>query len=314
MGCAALYGGFKGLTVGTVWYRTGITDGGKAMYEMEELVPIVAELSEKYTGYESTSITYEKANQLMEAVIYCIDEYLHGGPCNAGGCGVGGHSLLKEGMSAGNVMTAKEVTAKEAYRLGCQLAEAKVHAMKELYHALIRDFHSYGNIALKDTVNAVPEFLKWYDIRYAPQDTILTLDYPLLKEVGTGIDAVYEFVRCVSIEQRFLNKFPEAYVTQTLCSFSEEYEEMFENLCGILLGDVAGHILLKKQFDGDGIGEYERGRIRALLGMYSEEEAKALVRESVRRFIEEFYGNDGEMWQYLKGECDNIAVRLIHSL
>ena len=51
-----------------------------------------------------------------------------------------------------------------------------------------------------------------------------------------------------------------------------------------------------------------------MLGMYSEDEAKALVRESVRRFIKEFYGNDGEMWQYLKGECDNIAVRLFHSL
>ena len=31
-------------------------------YEMEELVPIVGKLAEKYTGYESTSITYEKAD------------------------------------------------------------------------------------------------------------------------------------------------------------------------------------------------------------------------------------------------------------
>ena len=41
-------------------------------YEMEELVPLVGKLEEKYTGHESTSITYEKAEQLMEAVIYCI--------------------------------------------------------------------------------------------------------------------------------------------------------------------------------------------------------------------------------------------------
>lgn len=43
-------------------------------YEIEELVPIVAELAKKYTGYESTSITYEKAEQLMGAVLYCIQE------------------------------------------------------------------------------------------------------------------------------------------------------------------------------------------------------------------------------------------------
>ena len=38
-------------------------------------MPIVAELADKYTGKESTSITYEKARQLMEAVLYCIHEY-----------------------------------------------------------------------------------------------------------------------------------------------------------------------------------------------------------------------------------------------
>ena len=44
------------------------------LYEMEELVPIVASLSEKYTSKESTSVSYETARQLMEAVMYCINE------------------------------------------------------------------------------------------------------------------------------------------------------------------------------------------------------------------------------------------------
>ena len=38
-------------------------------YEMEELVPIVGKLAEKYTSHESTSITYEKAEQLMGRLI-----------------------------------------------------------------------------------------------------------------------------------------------------------------------------------------------------------------------------------------------------
>ena len=43
-------------------------------YSVEELMPVFEKLAEKYAGYESTSITYEKAEQLMEAVIYCICE------------------------------------------------------------------------------------------------------------------------------------------------------------------------------------------------------------------------------------------------
>ena len=102
----------------------------RMMYEMEELIPIVAELSEQYTGYESTSITYEKANQLMEAVIYCIHEYE---------------------QSGGNALAAEGVPAKEAYKLGYRLVDKKVREMMEMYHVLLRDFCSYGNIVLKDT-------------------------------------------------------------------------------------------------------------------------------------------------------------------
>ena len=43
-------------------------------YEMEELLPIVGKLAGQYTSNESGSVTYETANQLMGAVIYCIRE------------------------------------------------------------------------------------------------------------------------------------------------------------------------------------------------------------------------------------------------
>ena len=41
-------------------------------YKMEELLPVVSELAQKYTGYESTSITYEKAQMLMGAVLNTV--------------------------------------------------------------------------------------------------------------------------------------------------------------------------------------------------------------------------------------------------
>ena len=43
-------------------------------YKMEELIPVVSRLAEKYTAFEDSSVTYEKAEQLMEAVLYCIRE------------------------------------------------------------------------------------------------------------------------------------------------------------------------------------------------------------------------------------------------
>lgn len=42
--------------------------------EQEALFNIVSKLSEQYTSGESTSISYEKTNMLMEVVLYCVRE------------------------------------------------------------------------------------------------------------------------------------------------------------------------------------------------------------------------------------------------
>ena len=44
-------------------------------YQMEELLPLVTALTEKFTSKESSSVTYETAQMLMEAVLFCIQEY-----------------------------------------------------------------------------------------------------------------------------------------------------------------------------------------------------------------------------------------------
>ena len=44
-------------------------------YTMEELLPVVGKLMEKYTSLSSTSVTYETAQQLMGAVLYCLGSY-----------------------------------------------------------------------------------------------------------------------------------------------------------------------------------------------------------------------------------------------
>lgn len=42
--------------------------------KIEAILPLVKELTEKYTGKASTSVTYEVAQQLMGAALYCINE------------------------------------------------------------------------------------------------------------------------------------------------------------------------------------------------------------------------------------------------
>ena len=88
--------------------------------------------------------------------------------------------------------------------------EKKVQDALKLYNRMMLYFSSYGNRCLQDTVGkGMPEFFKWYDYRLNPQDTLLTLDYPILMDLSadTGIDRIYGYLLCISLEQKFLRKF-----------------------------------------------------------------------------------------------------------
>lgn len=76
-------------------------------YTMEELIPVVGKLAEKYTSGESTSITYETAEQLMGAVLYCIQE-------------------LEESGYNSLILNGEMMTAQKAYEIGALYVEEKV--------------------------------------------------------------------------------------------------------------------------------------------------------------------------------------------
>ena len=161
-------------------------------YEMEELIPIVAALADQYTSKESTSISYERASHLMEAVLYCIDQ-------------------CREGRQ---LTDSRGLTAREAYECGYELVMQKVKRTQELYNEMIMDFCAYGNENYRVTVEkAIPGFFRYYNAKFAPQETIITMDYPTIRPIAdeTGINAVAKYVEYISYEQRFLRALPQEY-------------------------------------------------------------------------------------------------------
>lgn len=131
--------------------------------KMEELIPIVADLAKQYAGCDNTSITYENAQRLMHGVIFCLNEY---------------HN------SAANQLCRNDISIMEQYQTGRQLVFEKAKQILEIHNEMSSCFDDYNIICLRDTVQkGIPEFLKWYDAKFFPQDTILTLDYPILEDI-----------------------------------------------------------------------------------------------------------------------------------
>ena len=135
-------------------------------YEMEELFPIVSRLSKKYTHNESTSVTYERAQELLVAVLYCLEECY---------------------QEQGVVPVRKAMSAEEQYQAGVRLLTQKVTEIASIFNVLSERFEDFGVCCLHDTVQkGIPKFLERYDVQFCPQDTILTLDYGLEQVYGGG--------------------------------------------------------------------------------------------------------------------------------
>lgn len=245
---------------------------------MEELLPLVAELTDKFTSKESTSVTYERAAALVEAVLYCIRL---------------GETAGREAFSGQPAKTENDTlqilqksTARQAYQAGCDRLKQLVQAGKEQYKQLMLLFRDYGNENLRDTVTkALPGFYTHYDLRFAPQETIITMDYPTLgqskgiqnaekQNAGTqetGILAVLRYQQEILWEQEFLQAFSEEYVKEVLKSYQADYRNHFFNLCRILLRHVLGCMLLGQR-PGEMDAETAYQRLTELVQTLSREE------------------------------------------
>lgn len=240
-------------------------------YEMEDLIPIVGKLAEKYTSYESTSITYEKAEQLMEAVLYCIHENALGQPGQESAMAV-----LPDNTGA---------SLQQAYEAGAARAREKVKQALALYNEILPGLACYGNRFLQDIfMKELPVFFGRYDVDFAPQNEILTLDYPVLKDISgyRGIDKIYEFIRCVELEQKFLCGLPEGYVADVLGGYGSAGGDMTDNLCEVVLTDM-----MERIWQGENIEEKMKNIIVHLVKKYDEDcaELTEYLMEAVREIL-----------------------------
>lgn len=261
-------------------------------YQMEELLPIVSELAQKYAGYESTSITYEKAQSLMEAVLFCLSEY---------------------NSSAKDSLVQKDISVKEQYNIGAKLLSEKVENIRKIFNEISFQFEDFGVKCLYDTVQkGIQQFLKWYDIKFCPQNTILTLDYPLLIDCSslTGADAVYKYIRAIQMEQIFLGKFDRNYVMLVLEKYNSEYRNMIENICSIVLTNIIGHIAIKKPFNNIDFLYEEYLQLSKIFAGKSIPDIENVVKDLIKKIVSQFYENDMDMLEYLCYETNNIAVRI----
>lgn len=260
-------------------------------YELAELLPIVESLSRKYTRNESTSISYETAQKLMEAVLYCIQEVEH----------------------ASADLPAAVLSAADAYALGYEAVLRKTKLTAERYNAMMERFSSYGNRAYEETIaQGFPAFFRWYDPLFAPQEHILTLDYPLLLplEALCGIDRIAAYLECIEIEQRFLRCFSEEFIRSALFKHHPQWEGLFLNMPYHVLKKLLCLLLLDIHQEKERFSDIDYENLRTKLNGLSKEALKEKLTALFKQFLSQYFPQDTAMEAYLEYAVGDIAAEL----
>jgi len=274
---------------------------------MEELIPIVAELTEKYTSKESTSVSYNTAKQLMNAVIYCMNEI----------------NLVNYELDSGAAkdMAVKDMTeqqdSKLAYRTGYELVVKKVFKTKALFEEIALDFNAYRNRAYYETVmKGMPAFFLYYDPKFNPQNHILTLDYPTIKSVqdSCGIDAIYEYLSYTKLEQELLKAFPEEYITTLLSFYHADYEELFINIGSIVLRNIIVCMILGKNITNHCFEKNDAVILKKYIESSSQEELEIKLCNLVKILVNQVYNHNEQLYEYLKEDVKDISFELINAV
>lgn len=270
-------------------------------YTFDELLPIIKNLSELYTRKESSSITYEMAEQLMEAIIYCIKE---------------NNSNIRNTACNELIKLAEIKNAEAAYQHGYNIVLNKVKKSKDIYEKMIIHFESYGNLNYYDTiVKGLPSFFIHYDAKFNPQNHILTLDYPTLKPLNNlcGVDAVYQYISYIQLEQIFLSAFPYSYIIETLTQFHINYKGLFINICSIVLRNIICHMIVKKSLNDKEIIVEEMEYLNSFINITPKAELELKLIEMIKILIENEYNNNNELFNYLKADIKEFTSELINA-
>lgn len=270
-------------------------------WDMEDLIPVVAVLSDRYTSMDSSSVTYETARMLMGAVVYCLREW-----------------KSQEGDLPAAKTEGVRMDFQPMYQLGYERVLEKVRRAKAVYEELMADFEDYGCQNYGDTIlKGMPEFFANYEPKFCPQDHLLTLDYPVLSVLGNrcGVDRILDYLLGVQMEVGFMKRFNKDRVVNVLRGIQPDYRALYlDNLCAPVLMRavgcaIAGKSVLELELDG---ADYE------MIDAQFRGDEKGVVEEKLRRVIEalaaalpeeEFSG----AVQYFGGVARDYAVRLLNA-
>lgn len=284
--------------------RLGLLDQARLDRIHTQILQILSELIIKYNRGESTSLKTEKAQKLLISVFYALDACL---------------SSFSQPEEAIDCLQCRSL--KEIYADGLEMLEACLAETKKLYQKVMDNklavFVEVYNSTLDEGILA---FLNKYDIVYSAQDTIITVDYPLLFDNRKiqGVFYIKQYLERLSLETSFCRLFAGRDITQLLADYGRAYEidyrEAIINIFEIVLTNSIFSVLLEGNSGNILISDSQFNLLAEKLKGLDRNICSAILSHAISVLIHELNIIDQQLINYIHDFQPVLLSRLTNAL
>lgn len=264
--------------------------------DLLHLMGIVKNLAKKYTGNDSSSITYNTAQMLMEAVQYTISINL-----------MSNHADIN--LYKGTLEYEK------LYSMGKEKLNELFRDALEDYQRLLEDFDDFGISNYRHTVvDGLSAFFLHYDFHYRPQDHLLTLDYPIINDDihQSGILRIKHYLRGIILENKILKLYPREVIIQRITNSTPMGHPYFmDNICYPVLLNMLSSLLIDKPIDTLQMTLKDIDQLNHYLSTCTYDELIRTLDMHLKKLLKAL--DIMESFDYFKPVTGDYGARLMHS-
>ncbi|MDD4801440.1 MAG: DUF6179 domain-containing protein [Syntrophomonas sp.] len=264
---------------------------------------ILIRLISRYTFGESSSVKVETASNILNSIYYAIDVY---------------NASLSKNVDC--TVIEQPTTTDEMYKRGMELIEAYVEEARQLYTEIFRDKLNLPLEIYNETLmDALPAFFKTYDITFAANNTLTSMDYPLVFDDMSkeGILYIKQWLATLKIETQFCKCLEMDSVIEFLEAYGHkygfDYKNMPINLFSVLFEQSIFSVFSGHNEVGLTITTSDFNRISFYVKGKNQQQIQNLIDLAVKQIIYKFGIINSELIEYMNRYKELFLVRVVNS-
>ncbi|PKM76912.1 MAG: hypothetical protein CVU90_10060 [Firmicutes bacterium HGW-Firmicutes-15] len=269
-----------------------------------QLMSLLADLIIRYTKGESTSVKVETAQSLLLSILYSIDVCISSFP-----------------NPEDAIALLKAENLKEIYKKGLALVTSCVAYTRNLYQDIMDKKLDIPIQAYHSTLDeALPDFFNNYDEVFHAQDTMASMDYPLLFDDMhvQGIFYIKQYLESLAIETQFCSLFPKEDVAKLLANYGHVYRidtrEALINVFEVLLTNSLFSILASNKAIELDISKLQYELLRDKFKDLDPGLCSSLIREATEALLRDLGVDQAELRDYIRNFKNVLMPRFINAL